>query len=68
MGDISPSSEDQKVLGSGLEPSSWLDSRVATYGRIMAEDGGERTRSPRRMDSIWTKRSIMGVQRMEVRI
>lgn len=65
IGDISPSPEDQKVLGSGVK-SSGLDWRVLAYGGIMAEDTDQRTRRPRRLHSIWRKRSIMGVQGREV--
>lgn len=65
IGDISPSPEDQKVLGSGVK-SPGLDWRVLEYGDIMAEDSDQRTRRPRRPHSIWRKRSIMGVQGTEV--
>lgn len=59
--DISPSPEDQKVLGSGVK-SSGLNWRVLVCGGIIAEDTDQRTRRPRRPHSIWEKRSITDIQ------
>lgn len=60
MGNISPSPEDQKVLGSWVK-SSGLDCRVLEYDGIMAEDTDQRTSRPRRPHSIWEERSTMEV-------
>lgn len=63
--DISPSPEDQKVLGSGVK-SSRLDWRVLVCGGIIAEDMDQRTSRPRRPHSIWRKGSITDIQETKI--
>lgn len=63
--DISPSPEDQKVLGSGVK-SSGLDWRVLVCGGIIAEDMDRRTKSPRRPHSIWITETTKDIKETKI--